>query len=199
MNERKSKFYFIRWAWYRWEINLQRFLNRNSSHLSPSIPVADDVHLELSLLFTWPVPSTLLWVVYNFSGLCIKDDSHSSASPVFSFICVCLLSQSGPTLCDPTDCSPPGSSVCMILQARILEWVASPPSGDLSNPGIKPTSSVSPALQADSLPLSKMIQFISSWLTHDLFLKSLLLLILILLVYVCSVVNCVWLLPPHGL
>ena len=29
-----------------------------------------------------------------------------------------------PTLCDPTDRSPPGSSVCGILQARTLEWVA---------------------------------------------------------------------------
>ena len=32
--------------------------------------------------------------------------------------------QSCPTLCNPMDCSPPGSSVWMILQARILEWVA---------------------------------------------------------------------------
>ena len=31
-----------------------------------------------------------------------------------------------PTLCDPTDCSPPGSSVHGILQARILQWVAIP-------------------------------------------------------------------------
>ena len=30
------------------------------------------------------------------------------------------------TLCDPMDCSPPGSSVHGILQARILEWVAMP-------------------------------------------------------------------------
>ena len=29
-----------------------------------------------------------------------------------------------PTLCDPMDCSPPGSSIHEILQARILEWVA---------------------------------------------------------------------------
>ena len=36
-----------------------------------------------------------------------------------------------------------------ILQARILEWVAMPPSRDLPNPGIEPRS---PALQADSLP-----------------------------------------------
>ena len=32
--------------------------------------------------------------------------------------------QSCPTLCDPMDCSPPGSSVHRILQARMLEWVA---------------------------------------------------------------------------
>ena len=35
-----------------------------------------------------------------------------------------LVAQSCPTLCDPMDCSPPGSSVHGILQARILEWVA---------------------------------------------------------------------------
>ena len=35
-----------------------------------------------------------------------------------------LLTQSYSTLCDPMDCSPPGSSVQGILQARILEWVA---------------------------------------------------------------------------
>ena len=32
--------------------------------------------------------------------------------------------QSCPTLCDPTDGSPPGPTVPGILQARILEWVA---------------------------------------------------------------------------
>ena len=36
------------------------------------------------------------------------------------------------TLCDPTDCSPPGSSVHGILQARTLEWVAMPSSGGSS-------------------------------------------------------------------
>ena len=40
-------------------------------------------------------------------------------------VCVCVLvAQSCLTLCDPMDCSPPGSSVHGILQARILEWVA---------------------------------------------------------------------------
>ena len=42
-----------------------------------------------------------------------------------NFMCMCVLvSQSCPTLCDPMDCSPPGSSVHGILQERILEWVA---------------------------------------------------------------------------
>ena len=34
-----------------------------------------------------------------------------------------LVPQSCPTLCDPGDCSPPGSSIHGISQARILEWV----------------------------------------------------------------------------
>ena len=47
------------------------------------------------------------------------------------------------------DCSLPGSSVHGNVQARILEWVACPPPGDLPNPGIEPRS---PTLEADSLP-----------------------------------------------
>ena len=41
---------------------------------------------------------------------------------------LCLVTQSYPTLCDPMNCSPPGSSVHGILQARIVEWVAMPSS-----------------------------------------------------------------------
>ena len=48
------------------------------------------------------------------------------------------------TLCNPMDCSPLGSSIHGILQARTLEWVAMPSSkSDLPDPGIEP---VSPAL-----------------------------------------------------
>ena len=42
--------------------------------------------------------------------------------------------QSCLTLCDPMDCSPPGSSVHGILQTRILEWVAMPSSRGPSQP-----------------------------------------------------------------
>ena len=51
------------------------------------------------------------------------------------------------TLCNPMDCSLPGSSVHRISQARILEWVVILSPGNLPNPGIKPGS---PALQADT-------------------------------------------------
>ena len=45
-----------------------------------------------------------------------------------------LVTQSYPTLCDPMDCSPPGSSVHGILQARTLEWGAVPSSMGYSRP-----------------------------------------------------------------
>ena len=41
-------------------------------------------------------------------------------------VCVFLVTQSCPTLCDPMDCSPPGSSVHGISQASMLKWVAIP-------------------------------------------------------------------------
>ena len=44
------------------------------------------------------------------------------------------VSQSCPSLCDPIDCSLPGSSVHGIFQARILEWVAMSFSGGSSLP-----------------------------------------------------------------
>ena len=45
-----------------------------------------------------------------------------------------LVTQSCLTLCDPMDCSPPGSSIHEISQARILEWVAIPSSRVSSQP-----------------------------------------------------------------
>ena len=44
------------------------------------------------------------------------------------------------------DCSPPGSPVHGISQARILEWVAIFFPGDLPDPGTEPASLMSPAL-----------------------------------------------------
>ena len=60
-----------------------------------------------------------------------------------------LVAQSCPTLWVPMDCNLPGSFFHVILQAKILEWVAILFSRDLPNPRIKPRP---PTMQADSLP-----------------------------------------------
>ena len=83
--------------------------------------------------------------------------------------CLCIsflkvkvkVAQSCLTLCNPMD-----YTVHEILQARILEWVAFPFSGDLPNPGIKPRS---PTLQADSLPAEPFsVQFSHSVVSESL-------------------------------
>ena len=53
---------------------------------------------------------------------------------IYTYAVLCLVALLCPTLCDPLDCSPPGSSVHGILQARILEWIAMPSSRGFSQP-----------------------------------------------------------------
>ena len=63
---------------------------------------------------------------------------------------ILLVTQSHMTVCDPMDCSLPGSSVHKSLLERILEWNTGrfPSSGDIPDPGIE---SRSPTLQTDPL------------------------------------------------
>ena len=61
-------------------------------------------------------------------------------------LCVRSVPQLCLTLWDPMDCSPPGSSVHGILQARTLEWVAMPFSRGSSQPRDWTSVSTSPAL-----------------------------------------------------
>ena len=75
-----------------------------------------------------------------------------------------LLLQSCPTLCNPIDHSPPGSSAHGIFPARILELVAMPSSRGSSQPRDQPPMSpASPALQVVSLPLSHQKSPWSCW------------------------------------
>ena len=65
---------------------------------------------------------------------------------------VCILScLVGLTLCDPVDCSLPGSSVHGISRQEYWSRLPFPSAGDLPDPGFEP---LSPAWQVDSLPLS---------------------------------------------
>ena len=66
------------------------------------------VHLVKAMVF--PV------VMYGCESWTIKKAAAAAAAAKLLQLC--------PTLCDPIDGSPPGSSVPRILQARILEWVA---------------------------------------------------------------------------
>ena len=78
-------------------------------------------------------------------------DRGARQATVHACVLRAKLHQSRPTLCNPVDCSLPGSSVPGIFQARILACVAISTSWGSSRPGSEPTS---PILQAESLLLS---------------------------------------------
>ena len=66
------------------------------------------------------------------------------------------LLQSCLTLCDPVDCSLPGSSVHGVLQARIPQWIAMPSSSRFSRPRDQTHVSCLQHWQPDSLPLAPL-------------------------------------------
>ena len=68
-------------------------------------------------------------------------------------MCVHVCAQSCSTLCNPIDCSPPGSSIQRIFQARIVEWVAISYSRESSRPRDWICISCFLDWQMDSLPL----------------------------------------------
>ena len=70
-------------------------------------------------------------------------------SQVYLWHVLCSDAQPCPTLCKPMDCSPPGSSVNRISQARILEWV-----GISSSRGLNPHLLHLLHWQMDFLPLA---------------------------------------------
>ena len=136
---------------------------------SPALPSSSTILVTITLwesfngLVTSP-SATTQWFLHYFSTqqpewcflnkleqiiLCLKF------SNVFSSCVVCAKSlQPCPTFCNPMNCSPPGSSVREISQARILEWAVMPSSRGSSQPRDRTASPVAPALQADSSPLS---------------------------------------------
>ena len=86
--------------------------------------------------------------------LCSQKRERIKYSFLFFFLCTYYQSlQSCPTLCDPMDCSPPGSSVHGILQARILEWVVMPFSRGSSQPRDRTRVSCTAGREAPSVLL----------------------------------------------
>ena len=73
------------------------------------------------------VPLRLVTLVTGSNATVRTDGMENQSSSQFSVnLSEELATKSCPTLCNPMDCSLPGSSVHRILQARILEWVAIP-------------------------------------------------------------------------
>ena len=77
----------------------------------------------------WKLRSFILDIYYFPTYAFNTTDLPLNTTVAESHMAVCVLSRfSCVWLCEAVDCSPPGSSVRGILQARILEWVAMPSS-----------------------------------------------------------------------
>ena len=95
-------------------------------------------HPEIFQAQWWLGKTGIRWVAAD------KETFLSLAKPSSGCIQPCL------SLCNPMDCSPPGSSVCGILWARALRWVSMPFSRGPPDPETEPTA---PELSRGSLPL----------------------------------------------
>ena len=126
-------------------INFRAFLSQPKETLkhqqSPPITLTHQLLATSNLLL---VSIYLFWTFYTnriskymvfcdwILSLCIISLTFTD---VIARACIhAKLLQSCPTLCNPIDYSPPGSSIHGILQAIILEWVAMPSSRGSSQP-----------------------------------------------------------------
>ena len=103
-----------------------------------------------------PDPSGLWFWIWNHTSETHNESESLRVEPgspltprLRSLALLCLVTQSRPAPCDPTDCSPPGSSVYWGVSRReYWSGLPGPPPGDLPHPGKEPRP---PALQTDSL------------------------------------------------
>ena len=101
------------------------------------LPLSSRSQLRLLRVCSWPSLPLQVWV---------------ELVRAHGFVCAGSVAWSHPTLCNPSNCSLPVSSVHGISQQEYWSGLPFPPPGDLPDPGIAPKSPASPALQADSLP-----------------------------------------------
>ena len=101
----------------------------------------------------WDSPGKNSGVGCHFLLQCMKVKRESEVA------------QSCPTLRDPIDCSPPGSSVHGIFQARVLEWVATAFSLKVTTLSVSFVSAPAPSCKALApfVPSSEQRSLISSW------------------------------------
>ena len=78
-------------------------------------------------VWLWTCCLTMMSIVlFIYGPRMVRHTSQMVRRTEMKICVVCLVDQSCLILCKPMDCSPPGSSVHGILQARMLEWVAIP-------------------------------------------------------------------------
>ena len=105
-------------------------------------------------LFQW-ISSSHDWpllIICYFLGN-VMTTAHNLLFPWWWWFSRSIMSSS----CDFMYCNPPTSSFRGISQARILKWVVIPFSRDLPNLRIKPSSPLSPVLQADSFHWARLL------------------------------------------
>ena len=115
--------------WGRKELDTSEWLNNNNNSLC-------QCYIVEYLLLNWQKQSLIDFNIYlttihiNTCTVCVgRCVWLFKKVVVVKSWCVRAKSlQSCPTLCHPMVCSPPGSTVYVILQARILEWFALPSS-----------------------------------------------------------------------
>ena len=129
---------------FLWELIVSGFTFRSLIHFEFKSVAQRLYGLQVVCVCVWCVWCVCVWCVcvcgvcgvcVCVCGVCMCDSELCVWESVYMWIlcvcgaerdCVCVCSQSCPTLWDTMDCSPPGSSVCEILQARILKWVTIP-------------------------------------------------------------------------
>ena len=105
-------------------------------HRSPTFLVPETSFLEDSFSMDW----------WWGDGLGMIQAYYAYCTLYYYCVCVCSVSQLCQTLCDPTNCSLPGSSSVGFSRQEYWSGLPLPPPGDLPNPGIEPLSPASPAL-----------------------------------------------------
>ena len=131
-------------------IIMENFIRSQSSVKTKDGYYQDTVlHVSLFWMHFANQSLTVLCSGYFFNNVCKGNSLETLCFTLEQKEGLTEVAQLQLTLCNPIDCSGPGSSIHGILQARILEWVAISFSRRTSQPGIEPGS---PALQADSLP-----------------------------------------------
>ena len=92
-------------------------VGHNWSDLAAAAEVRPSLEMKIINFF-----SHIVGIAFRLC-LLLSFSSHQYFWGGYCFCCCCSLVAKCPTLCDSIDCSPPGSTVHGILQARILEWI----------------------------------------------------------------------------